>query len=164
LTQQEYQKIRAVVGPERERDRAVFLANTGLRVSEFCGLAANDISPDFSSLSIVGKGRKRRIVPLNKRCQELMRKYEGKINYHKGRPIEVRRIRYECRMLAERAGIPRFGPHSLRHHFTTELVLKNVSLPKVARLLGHASTRTTEQVYLHILPEDMRDVTECLIA
>ena len=41
------------------------------------------------------------------------------------------------------------------------MVRQGVHLVKIARLLGHTSTKTTE-IYSHVLPEDLREAAEVL--
>ena len=42
--------------------------------------------------------------------------------------------------------------HTLRHDFGAHLASAGVSLHIIAKLMGHASTRTTE-IYAHLMPE-----------
>ncbi|WP_306858847.1 tyrosine-type recombinase/integrase [Arthrobacter bambusae] len=46
--------------------------------------------------------------------------------------------------------------HALRHTHASWLIQEGVSLFTVSRRLGHASTRTTEQVYGHLMPRRCR--------
>jgi hypothetical protein len=53
--------------------------------------------------------------------------------------------------------------HDLRHTHASWLIQDGVPLFTVSRRLGHASTRTTEQVYGHLMPEALQtgaDATE----
>ncbi|MCO4237993.1 site-specific integrase [Pseudarthrobacter sp. MDT3-28] len=53
--------------------------------------------------------------------------------------------------------------HDLRHTHASWLIQDGVSLFTISRRLGHASTRTTEQVYGHLMPEALQagaDATE----
>lgn len=50
------------------------------------------------------------------------------------------------------AGLPRLRIHDLRHSHAAWLVAAGVPLLAVSRRLGHESTRTTEQVYGHLVP------------
>jgi len=60
------------------------------------------------------------------------------------------------------AGIERFGPHAIRHFFATRLMRQGVPLAKISKILGHASIKTTEQIYIHWLPKDVLGLTDCL--
>jgi len=72
LNEDEYQKVLAVCKP-KELDVIRFLANTGLRSSEFQNLTWDNISFDgkFIKLMIV-KGRRPRLIPLNKTCKTIL--------------------------------------------------------------------------------------------
>jgi len=45
-----------------------------------------------------------------------------------------------------------FAFHGLRHTFGSVLVMNGVDIFTVSKILGHTSTRTTEQFYLHLAP------------
>ncbi|WP_246295569.1 tyrosine-type recombinase/integrase [Arthrobacter wenxiniae] len=47
--------------------------------------------------------------------------------------------------------------HDLRHTHASWLIQEGVSLFTISRRLGHSSTRTTEQVYGHLMPEALKD-------
>lgn len=168
LTPTEYEKVlRAVDG--LDRDIILFAANTGLRATEFCELTTSDISHGHKSISLVGKGRKRRTIPLNATCVEILKRLKPKPNttifFSKSKTKRPRHLIYQvCVSAAKAAEVPVFGPHSLRHHFATELLLRGVPIAKVSKLLGHASIRTTEKIYIHILDKDLDGLTECLVS
>jgi integrase len=54
----------------------------------------------------------------------------------------------------EDAGLKHRGltPKSLRHYFASVAIAAGVPLPELAAWMGHASSKTTEQVYIHLLP------------
>jgi len=157
LVADEYQKVLAVCNPH-ERDIVRFIANTGLRLTELLNLKPESVSPDRTHLRILGKGRKERIVPLNDTAREIIARYPDLKITHCGR-LWVWRT---CQSLAERAGIPPFGLHAIRHFFCTALVKANVPLLKVSRILGHSAYSVTDKVYCHILPSDLFNATDCL--
>lgn len=139
-------------------DRIAFLANTGLRASEFCLLVrSNGLSQFASAVTVQGKGRRRRTVPLNATCREIL----GRDYIY--RPTGRRALYEQIARVARRAKIPPLGPHSLRHYCATQLLLAGVPPAKVAAILGH-SIRVLEQTYSHILPADLASVTDVLDA
>ena len=55
--------------------------------------------------------------------------------------------------VCKRANIPVISIHGLRHTHASLLLFAGVSVPSVARRLGHASMTTTQKTYLHIIQE-----------
>lgn len=154
LTPKELQKLLAVARPNTKAV-LLFLANTGLRISEFRSLKEECVSPDKRLLHIVGKGNKQRTVPLNKAALEQLptvlnftKKYH---NYYE----------LFCR-LAHKVGIEKFGPHALRHLYATQLA-KSVSLCILSKLLGHANILITQTVYVHLGDADLIGQTDTLV-
>jgi len=166
LNDQEYQKVLAVCKP-KEFDVIRFIAHTGLRSSEFQQLTWDNISYDRRFIKLVGKGRRLRLVPLNKTCQTILNNVSRKPNSTTMDFIKSYKSRDSlyrlCKKLAKDAGISRFGPHALRHYFSTALYRKGVPVQFISACLGHADTRTTEQIYVHLWPpKDLLGVTDVL--
>lgn len=151
LTDEEYRKVLSVAAG---RDLALvkFLANSGLRISEM--LALTPASLQGSWLTVNGKGRKRRVIPLNKTALETV---QTAITFSKSRNSFYQ----TCRQLAKRASVAPFGPHSLRHYHATQLLKKGVAIQHVSKLLGHSSVQQTERYY-HFCPEQLAGLTDCL--
>lgn len=59
------------------------------------------------------------------------------------------RLQYLCR----KANIPEISIHGLRHTHASLLLFAEVTTASVARRLGHASTATTQETYMHIIKE-----------
>ena len=152
LTKEEYNKL-LEIAPPLARNRLMFLAHTGLRASEFTNLKPECVDEELTTLTITGKGRKQRTIPLNKIAKELWLKIQ---------PATKNALYLQFSRLAERVGIPKFGPHALRHFFATQLLLAGVPIVKVSIVLGHASVTTTQACYAHILPEDLQGITDYL--
>ena len=170
LNETEYRKALQVEDP-LYCQWAQFIAHTGLRATEFCELTWVNISDNLSSLTIIGKGRKRRTIPLNSTCQQILQQLKSNTsnNSHpifmskSNKPLNRYQLRSKCLQTAKKAKIESFGPHSLRHYFATQLLLKGVRISLVSKLLGHSSIRITEQTYIHILPEHLTGLTDCLM-
>lgn len=162
ISETEIQKVLEIC-TEKEADVIKFLANTGLRASEFTSLSWGNISPDRQMLTIIGKGRKQRCVPLNDTCRAILAKYPKTTHLNLTKSYSSRNQLYSlCKRLAGRAGIPVFGPHALRHHFVTQM-LKTVPLHLVSKIIGHADSRTTEKIYWHLKAEqDLKGKTDVL--
>lgn len=51
------------------------------------------------------------------------------------------------------AGLPRVGCHDLRHTAATLLYSMGVPMATISDMLGHSSTRVTDAIYRHRVPE-----------
>jgi integrase/recombinase XerD len=142
---------------------------TGMRVSELVGLRRSAVMRDATFLTIVGKGNKERVVPVNDRARDAVRAYLGTLppgpwlfpasgeDGHLSRQVFAR----DLKGLAGRAGIAaaRVAPHVLRHAFASHLLAGGADLRVVQTLLGHADISTT-QIYTHVLDEKLRTLVE----
>jgi integrase len=55
----------------------------------------------------------------------------------------------------DRAGLPSWGtPHDLGHYYASLLIRSGASVKVVQRRLGHASAKTTLDIYGHLWPDD----------
>ena len=55
----------------------------------------------------------------------------------------------------DRAGLPSWAtPHDLRHYYASLLIRSGASVKVVQRRLGHASAKTTLDIYGHLWPDD----------
>lgn len=78
--------------------------------------------------------------------------WEGKI----GRPMTYDGVMSLCHRLSRKTGI-RFTPHMLRHTRATIWIRDDkLPLPTVSRLLGHTSMQTTNNTYLQLTPQDLK--------
>lgn len=64
--------------------------------------------------------------------------------------------------VCKRNGLPRIHAHSLRHTFASVLISEGVDIVTVSKMLGHANTSMTTDVYSHIIEESKRKATECI--
>jgi integrase len=60
---------------------------------------------------------------------------------------------------AEGAGLPRMTLHGLRHSWATLALLEGIPTKIVSEILGHSSTRITEDIYQHVTPGMQADAT-----
>ena len=169
-----------VAACDRLRDRflLVLLAESGLRVGEALGLRHSDIDAASRLVSVVprvnvnrarAKSGRSRQVPVPARVIRLYADYlhgeygdldsdyvfvnlwSGRIGYPLTYPSVYDLV---CR-IRSRTGI-RFGPHTFRHSYATELLRRGVPVEVVQHLLGHASIATTSDAYAHLKVEDAR--------
>jgi len=142
---------------------------TGMRVSELVGLRRSAVMRDAAYLTIIGKGNKERVVPVNDRARDAVRAYVETLppgpwlfpanseDGHLSRQVFAR----DLKVLAGKAGISaaRVAPHVLRHAFASHLLAGGADLRVVQTLLGHADISTT-QIYTHVLDEKLRTLVE----
>jgi len=163
------------------RDRAILetLYSTGIRVSELVDLNRQDMDEIGEALTIRGKGKKERIVPLGSHALRAIRQYmsllDADTRFAKVRqaaesgeliPLYVnktggrlssRSVRRKLDKYLVDAGLdPSISPHTLRHSFATHLLDNGADLRSVQELLGHQSLSTT-QVYTHLSTQRMRE-------
>ena len=69
-----------------------------------------------------------------------------------GTPLDASHVRRDFRALCKKAGIEGvWSPRELRHTFVSVMSESGVAVEEIARLAGHASSRTTETIYRHEL-------------
>lgn len=142
------------------RDAAVFslLYGCGLRISEALALKGAEITEQSTSLRVIGKGGKTRLVPLLPAVREAVLTYVKLCPYDlsadaalfrgaRGGPLQPAIIQREMQKLRGALGLPDSAtPHALRHSFATHLLGGGGDLRTIQELLGHASLSTT-QIY-----------------
>ena len=152
LTSAEADRLAGSCRTARERLAVWTLLDTGLRVHELVGVSRERVEWQQRRLSVIGKGRKRRVVPLTGRVLRLL---EAHFALSEVMPFSIRGVQRLVKRVANRAGIARaVTPHTLRHSFAVRCVQKGISTRALQALLGHSSLATTE-VYLNLSPEDV---------
>jgi len=138
----------------------LLLFQTELRISEALSLTPSHIG-NFEGkpvLSIVGKGRKPRLVACPERVRDRLKSYayEKKIGPNdRFFPINRSRAWQIIKSASERAGLmKRVYPHLLRHSDAIER-LRQMGNPKALQLhLGHSSTAMTMRYLSTLTQED----------
>ncbi|MDM0076139.1 tyrosine recombinase XerC [Variovorax sp. J2P1-59] len=162
------------------RDRAIveLLYGCGLRVGELTGLDARAsttargwVDLDAGEANVLGKGSKRRIVPLGAKAAEALRAWlavrddcpalgaarlrdpEGAAALFIGRNgtrFSAHSVWTQLRRRSLKAGLNApVHPHMLRHSFASHVLQSSSDLRAVQELLGHANISTT-QVYTRL--------------
>ncbi|MDO4888892.1 MAG: tyrosine recombinase XerC [Actinomycetaceae bacterium] len=150
------------------RDSAIveLLYASGLRISELCGLDVNSLGAD-STVRVVGKGDKERIVPFGTPAMRALSAYLAVRPEFLAKPnralflgarggrLDPRTVRDIVTRLATGAGVPYISPHDLRHSAATHLLDGGSDLRTVQEILGHSSLATTQR-YTHVSSERLR--------
>lgn len=139
------------------RDYAVLLllSRLGLRAGEVAAIELADVDWRTGDLLVRGKGSRREHLPLPVDVGEALADY---VQY--GRPRCARRpllvilrapytglsrahVLTVVHRACQRAGLPQFGAHRLRHSVACDLLRKGASLEEVGQVLRHRDERTT---------------------
>lgn len=152
------------------RDLAVLLLlyGSGLRVAEAMSLTAR-VLPLGSTLRVVGKRSKPRVVPLIPAVREAIDAYVKQCPWPirgssplflgaRGGPLNPDLVRRAAQAARRRLGLPEtLTPHALRHSFATHLLARGADLRSLQELLGHASLSST-QIYTGVDAARLLDV------
>ena len=151
----------------------------GLRVSEMTSLRHSDLflDEDRSSISVLGKGQKRRPVWVGSAFKAICFTYlkdkrrfgyssdpeSYLLNHLRDGRLTKRTLQKRFTQLLKDASLPSYYYiHCLRHTYTTFLLrASNNNYRFAQKQLGHASIRTT-QVYAGIVETDVRMALEKL--
>jgi integrase/recombinase XerC len=133
---------------------------SGLRLAELVALDVSDLDLDEGFVTVTGKGRKTRQVPLGSHCIAALRAYLAQrdtalssdpVFCARGNSrIGRRTVQQRLRLLSMRQlGTNAVHPHMLRHSFASHLLESSGDLRAVQELLGHTDISTT-QIYTHL--------------
>lgn len=155
------------------RDRLIIetLFGTGVRLAELLSLKDTDVNFYDSTIRVLGKRNKERIIPIGKILSAQLKTYislktlqnfdnktSSLIVTNKGAeayPEFVRRI--VRRYLTYISTQEKKSPHVLRHSYATSLLNRGADLNAIKELLGHASLAAT-QVYTHNSVERLKTI------
>ena len=143
------------------RDRALLelFYSSGLRLSELCGLRWAQVDLDEGLVTVHGKGRRERMVPVGSHARAALAQWRASTGAtasdpvfpgRGGAPITPRAVQLRVRQLGLRQGLfKQVHPHMLRHSFASHVLESSGDLRGVQELLGHADLATT-QIYTHL--------------
>ncbi|OGH64281.1 MAG: hypothetical protein A2821_01790 [Candidatus Magasanikbacteria bacterium RIFCSPHIGHO2_01_FULL_41_23] len=169
------------------RDKALLemLFSTGLRVSEMTNLKRDSVNLQKEEFTVLGKGRKSRVVFLSEQAKYWLKKYltirtdlnpylfvshdkrtgRGMQMTQKDKKMELmeepltpRSVQRIVQKYAKAAGITKpVTPHTLRHSYATDLLQNGADIRSVQAMLGHSSITTT-QIYTHITDRELLNI------
>ena len=149
----------------RDRFIMLFMFSTGARLSEMLHVKLKDIvlRGEYPYLILIGKGNKTRVVPLTSEFIDNLTYYLKK--YHENSTdddflfyTQLKGIRFQMsednvQRIVKKYGheasmidttIPIVHPHLFRHSYGALMYREGLSLPEVAKLMGHEQLSTTE--------------------
>lgn len=161
-----------------DRDRAVWdlMADCLLRAEEVCHLQLHMLDPVNGEVTVVGKGGKRRTVPMSGRAAESVERY---VRHARGSslspflfrgckggtsaPIGYYSVLHLVRTAARRAGLApsAWTPHTLRRAAADELRRLGVDAFVLRDLMGHSSVDTTA---IYMRPDIVAELRRALPA
>lgn len=168
--------LTSIDGKYKERDYCIItlFINCGMRLSELVGINIADIQG--TTIRLLGKGNKERIVYLNtacinaisdylkvrsKDCKEIKDKKALFIG-RSGTRLANRRVEQIVEYCLEKAGLDNMGfsPHKLRHTAATMMYQHgDVDIRILQEILGHSNLGTTE-IYTHISSKQLEKASK----
>ena len=145
---------------------------SGLRVSELCALKLGDLDRKVGTVAPLGKGGKRRIVPVGQIALVRIDSYIDDVRVHskgaktdphlflspRGKRFTRQGLWKLLKAYARGCGITApISAHKLRHSFATHLLAGGADVRVVQELLGHSSVSTT-QLYTLVTADTLRDM------
>lgn len=157
LTTVELEQLREACTSLRERAMIEVLYSTGCRLSEVANMKRNDVNWSNSSLKVIGKGNKERIVYLNPKSRYHLEKYLDECIYGENeceflfsterrpyRQLQNASIQDIIEKVANRTDIDKkVTPHVFRHTMATLAMENGIELGDLQQLLGHENPGTT---------------------
>ena len=148
-----------------------FFYFTGVRRIELINIKESDINMDSSTIRIMGKRSKERIIPmlpklkksivdyLYLRSQEFNKKtleylFVSRSGSQLSEKYVYRTVNEYFKLVSPKV---KKAPHVLRHSFATHLINEGADINSVKELLGHSSLSAT-QVYSHTSMERIKEV------
>jgi len=148
----------------RDMAMAELLYSSGLRLAELVAANIGDLAMGESTITVTGKGRKTRTVPVGGPAIAAIKKWLSlrplgaePLNASaplfissRGRRISPRSVQLRLQRLAKYSALPgKLHPHMLRHSFASHLLESSGDLRAVQEFLGHSDISTT-QIYTHL--------------
>lgn len=151
----------------------LLLLDTGIRVSELCGLTLDHVYLSVINeafIKVLGKGRKEREVGIGPDVAQYLWKY---INLHRhprssndqtlfinifGDRLTLYGVEQMLEEVEKRAGISgvRVSPHTFRHTFARMFLENGGEVYKLSLLLGHSSVLVTENYLKDFISRNAR--------
>jgi site-specific recombinase XerD len=157
----DYQNPLTALGCRNTALLVVFL-DSGLRISELCGLKHEHTHIEEDYLKVMGKGSKERVVPFGGLTQKMLFRYI--IHFRPkplvanddflflsldGEPLRPNAVKLLLKRWGKKAGVPRLHAHLCRHTFATNFLNHNCGdVFRLQQILGH-NTLEMVRKYVH---------------
>ena len=129
---------------------------TGIRLTELLNICLNDIDYINSSLKVLGKRNKERIIPLAYAILNKIKLFVKKYNLYnylftnedKNKLYPKKIYRIVNKYISLVSSVKKKSPHILRHSFATHMLNNGADLNAIKEILGHTNLSAT-QIYTH---------------
>lgn len=136
--------------------------------------------PGIGTVDGVTKTRKNRWMPLPEEAFKMLSEYRlwqteqqfmwgdqwNNLGYvfpnEKGCPMYPNTLNIWLHKFSERHDLPPINPHAFRHTAASIMISRNIDIISVSNMLGHATAKTTMEVYAHAIEETKRNAAECI--
>lgn len=143
---------------QRAWDLVTFYLHTGARATEILeegGFTWDSVKTEH--IEIIGKGQKRRQIPLNDTLRSILsRRSELRAPFPYSYSAVSQTI---SRRLFRRAGFPDANLHTLRKTTGARLIRSGVDIYRVSKYLGHSSVKVTEQYYVDLVQSEYAEMS-----
>jgi site-specific recombinase XerD len=158
-----------------KRDRAIILTllDTGMRVSELCGINIEDVNFETGRIFVTGKGNKSRYVYLGKVSRQAIWRYLIErfpsekpplkeplfISYDGIHRLSRQGVLLLLKRLGKKAGIPNVYPHRFRHTFSVQFLRNGGNVFELQQLLGHSDLAMVKR-YVRVASLDLEMIVK----
>ncbi len=177
LSQEELERLGEALNEAevaRENPKAIaiirLLALTGARKGEIATLSWGEVDFDKGVLRLRDSKTGQKIIPVGKSALSILAMQPrtldsdfvfpaDKLGQKGGERSHFQGINAVWHRVRAKAKLPNVRLHDLRHTAASIAVANGASLPMIARILGHADTKTTQR-YAHLSDAPVREVVE----
>ena len=146
------------------------LLDTGMRMSELCGLKLSNLWLEDGMLKVLGKGNKERLIPIGKQVQRLLWRYINRYRpesaiancnslflIQEAKPLTKDRMEKIMNYYGRKTELKgvRCSPHTLRHTAAVNFLRNGGNVFSLQRMLGHASLEMTRR-YCELADVDVK--------
>lgn len=156
----------------RDRVMLEILYDTGIRRAEISNIRLGNLDLNGGYASVIGKGDKERVVPLNKRVCEIIRNYLLAVRpsllkgndkpwlllNDKGGQMQTHTVWKNIKKYSKQARIKKnVTTHTFRHTCATHMLKNGAPIRHLQEMLGHESLEST-QIYTRVTINDLKEV------
>lgn len=164
---EDFRRLSDCVKNEVYRRFFIFLYHTGMRRGEALALLKEDVDGRYVTINKSYRrarvGRKslknassKRTIQLDDKAYEMigpLLKTEGEYVFGEHAPLSPTHISRQFNDALEKAGLPHYRVHDLRHSFVSNAILNGADIVTVSKYVGHSNIEQTLNTYSHLLKD-----------